>query len=308
MDTRTRPFPPNDNDQLEIDVPPPPSFVTAECYANGFVEFFRDGKPFDPTRMSLSLRRALEQHRKLDLFWFGKPPVPPGKDRNTSPPLRELVNSLYWQDPIVEPLHQLAEDLLVALLDQVMPRFLELPPGSLQRLKAQSLVHKQYPQIIGTAGIANGIIRDLHVKGMLRAEKVSIFQQVLSSKLYDLRLAASSRETVQDLSRHLERSARFFAPLVRFLRFRSERLELLLLRYLNEDGVNFAVVRGVEEATGRHQEFLEGLERDASLDLYEREIIRISSLRSPVNAKYYIERIRDLTKKQEALRMRWRGV
>lgn len=70
---------------------------------------------------------------------------------------------------------------------------------------------------------------------------------VLELHMVNMRVMMDEGEDLEQMEIQSGRTAQL--PVVFFSRFRSERLELLLLRYLTEDGVNVGVAREVHRAS-----------------------------------------------------------
>ncbi|RPA81879.1 hypothetical protein BJ508DRAFT_414590 [Ascobolus immersus RN42] len=118
------------------------------------------------------------------------------------------------------------------------------------------------------------VLVERHERGLLRKEQAILVGRVLASITAEIRsilreappsiFARMDDEArgvfIGEIQSASERGGRVITDFLCNERFRAERLEVLILRYLDQDGVNLDVAREVDEATklwianGRHHE------------------------------------------------------
>lgn len=112
----------------------------------------------------------------------------------------------------------------------------------------------------------SSVVRARYDRGMLRSSQVKLLQIVIGSLVRELKEkvtllveitrsntirenSSSLQALLKDLLFIIYSNYELIAKLLGNQRFRSERLELLLLKYLEEEGMNIGVAKGVEDAT-----------------------------------------------------------
>ncbi|RPA85408.1 hypothetical protein BJ508DRAFT_322847 [Ascobolus immersus RN42] len=242
-------------------------FSPSNDAARNLYDFIAKDKEIDPAYMSLRLRNCLEACKKSY----------PG-DIGALEPLREtggmlphdqhivcllmvgyqaatsVIDMLYRQE-IAEPFRDLIEDWVVFLLDEMHPFVLrqlvsDYPPEfgarGVERLHDMLAV-----ELFFRAGCYEVSMNDLYerwARGMLRPNQIRLVRLVLTISLGRVRSLMERGESVVDL----EREVGYFIPLMDFVtsrKFRSERLEMAIVKYLDEDGLDLDVARGVEAAS-----------------------------------------------------------
>lgn len=186
------------------------------------------------------------------------------KARNVIPPLRSRM-LVYLRFYICELIPYLRQDteILYAIHKNDETEF---PlPNWLERESKESYFMSLFLDNIIGLGDSSNPVRQRYQAGMLREEQIKLLRVVLDGLLSELRWLLDQWEDSKDklkdwkserglelwleilkeIKRACLRSQSLLKNFLARKRFRSERLEVLLLKYLEEEGVNREVVRGV---------------------------------------------------------------
>ncbi|RPA83543.1 hypothetical protein BJ508DRAFT_413467 [Ascobolus immersus RN42] len=202
---------------------------------------------------------------------------------------RILVHQLYQPPEYVTALWPVIQDLLLFYVDTLYPYFTSIgvpiarrkyrlnKRGKIQGWSHQSIEtnvcdsdeitfrftadpRAAYLVLVEDLGGSKCPLPAREKAGLLRKAQVELVEIVLRTVMVQLQALVTAPLQVADESgrlKELERVCkRARVLLFGFLlhpKFRSERLEVLLLRYLKEDGVNWEVVRGMEGAQRRKE-------------------------------------------------------
>ncbi|RPA76854.1 hypothetical protein BJ508DRAFT_364828 [Ascobolus immersus RN42] len=166
------------------------------------------------------------------------------------PEKRFPKNMLLLCDPGIicpESLHRTSELFMMFIISDVIPYYhklkspdtpLDLFNGHPGGFPGPFLIESTYYQL-----------SDRYYSGLLRTGQVRIIEAVLRGTINDLTIIMKRNGTKEEIIEALEESESFLDNFVNSGNFRSERLEVFILRYLAEEGVNVDVVRGIREET-----------------------------------------------------------
>ncbi|RPA76858.1 hypothetical protein BJ508DRAFT_417433 [Ascobolus immersus RN42] len=93
------------------------------------------------------------------------------------------------------------------------------------------------------------LFADRHKAGLLRDTQIQLLGAVYRGTMEEVHRIIERNGEMKEINDALDRSYPLVKRLIASGRFRSERLELLILKYLKEEGVCMDVVRGVNKAS-----------------------------------------------------------
>ncbi|RPA77354.1 hypothetical protein BJ508DRAFT_417089 [Ascobolus immersus RN42] len=238
-----------------------PPFEPAEGMAKDYRDFFYKGLPYDPAYMSLPLRDALEQHRALEGLEFSEEDCTDDVVRLGT--LGELLDNVYW-GRVAAPFKRSVERHLLFLLLDLAPSFYSRPqfklsfPESVRQIIGQ-LIHYHFPTILAKVCHVDVLTRFGPVvyrrweSGLLRNTQVALIEGTIKTMVDEFRSVLESDNEVLQRLFMFGGALGFYRTAIDIFtgqRFRSERLELSLLKYLADDEPpNLLVINGVEKAT-----------------------------------------------------------
>ncbi|RPA77356.1 hypothetical protein BJ508DRAFT_417091 [Ascobolus immersus RN42] len=234
----------------------PPSFNPGVDMAKNCEEFIKGDKPFDPKYMSLELRQALQILKDPQYFDIEfHPPVEEysNGERIISTQhtfLLRAVDQLY-QDQFAGPLRTTVEHQIINILrSKLIPLcHNSLPPAT--HLSTRAFVLNQLPRLLNQVGEVNYWVHARWMKGLLRISQVRLLQLMISDLSHPIDMfvmeagTPEAFEKIWNVTNSLATTIKFFGS----ERFRSERLENLILMHVAEDGCNTGVVAAIAEET-----------------------------------------------------------
>lgn len=192
----------------------------------------------------------------------------------------EFYENLCYEDFYVypPPFHGLVEDLILFYIDVIYPymRFKAAVPfdvvnseGVLLVSHLWDILELRFINLIEYLGDPNTdqfrggvIIAERYRLGLMRPHQIQLLERTychMMATISSTLISYSMEDEVDEKVRLFEITRAMFSAskFVRFFgasRFRSERLEVLLMRYIEEDGVDVEVARGVDAEQRKNQD------------------------------------------------------
>ncbi|RPA75418.1 hypothetical protein BJ508DRAFT_21431 [Ascobolus immersus RN42] len=184
--------------------------------------------------------------------------------------IRILMHSRRWDDGFLDVLGRVRQDLKNRMSDQLPPQLCQSVARHvlfyLQNLRGIVIKYCEQPPdhstplyLLDAEYCSLGTLLDTNVwlryrNGLLREGQVRLLQAAYMSSMTEYeqlwrRLRTHSRPNKEQMVEIWLRSLTLSCRLLYFGYLRSERVEALIGRYMDEDGVNMDVVRGVTSAT-----------------------------------------------------------
>ncbi|RPA86978.1 hypothetical protein BJ508DRAFT_410571 [Ascobolus immersus RN42] len=136
------------------------------------------------------------------------------------------------------PLRDITNKYLLFFLEEFLPYLAE---------HSREIPHEDWIDLYQITRNIDGTIKERITAGLFREAQGRILEITIAAQINQLRALIMDPEANLD---DFERSCISFNSRMSYLcEMRSERLELLLLQYLEEDGVNLDVAKGIEQAT-----------------------------------------------------------
>lgn len=247
-----------------------------------------------PPQLSPELQEALHLHmtayRSLWMQYYSNYFVPPAY-------YGLLFNCIAdFSSPYYPPsLHEIGEKAIRFYLVDLYPYVLTLEPVSIFRrvcimLRGKRQAHYDTPNFPGdcseTSFIKDGFIHvlelmtrsftpatriyvspaDRYTRGLLTAQQSELTSIVLEAMMAGLRSHIRHKRSIKSMSMEMK----WWILCVSFVanRSRSERIELLLLRYLKEDGYRRKVVKGIRKSSEKYERTRSGLAKIGAWERY----------------------------------------
>ncbi|RPA75464.1 hypothetical protein BJ508DRAFT_418129 [Ascobolus immersus RN42] len=163
-----------------------------------------------------------------------------------------------WR-PYVVALRQTAAEYILFFFQELYP-YLKSPTTKNRTCEMESLlstitsgyVRIQYTCVwLYTISEVDASTHERWEAGLMRIEQVGLIKQIIKAAMDEARAIIRLGGGVEELT-EAGWSTRHLLAFVTSNRFRSERLEILLLRCLGHDDINWKVVDGVRRATRMH--------------------------------------------------------